>query len=54
MEEKTLACKNWIYNYYKPTGDKDDHLYRHLKDKGVIVGSFVYISLQMLAKWLHE
>ena len=42
-----------IAHYYKPTGDKDDHSYRRLKNEGVLVGSFLYNSLQMFNK-LHQ
>ena len=36
-----------IAHHYKPTGDKDDHSYKRLKHEGVLVGSFLYNSLQM-------
>ena len=42
-----------IAHYYKPTGDKDDHSYRRLKQEGVLVGSFLYNSLQLFNK-LHR
>ena len=42
-----------IAHHYKPTGDKDDHSYRRLKHEGVLVGSFLYNSLQMFNK-LHR
>ena len=42
-----------IAHHYKPTGDKDDHSYRRLKHEGVLVGTFLYNSLQMFNK-LHR
>ena len=42
-----------IAHHYKPTGDTDDHSYRRLKHEGVLVGSFLYNSLQMFNK-LHR
>ena len=42
-----------IAHHYKPTGDKDDHSYRRLKDEGVLAGSFLEHSLQMFNK-LHR
>ena len=36
-----------VAHHYRPTGDKDDHSHKRLKDEGILVGSFLGHMLQM-------